>query len=189
MRLPGTEELKKRRISLGLTQNELAKLAGVSQPLIARIEAGNIDPRLSTIKKIFDTLESVERKSKKERISAREIMTSPVITIAPDQTVEKVVEIMEKHALSQLPVVEKGGPVGSISDGTILHALSGANFKKTSAMRVRELMEESFPTVSTETDVSLVSDLLASNHAVLVVERGKVAGVITKHDIMKLVHK
>ncbi|MCG7853963.1 MAG: helix-turn-helix domain-containing protein, partial [Methanosarcinaceae archaeon] len=36
MSLPTPEDLKQKRAELGLTQNELAKRAGVSQPLIAR---------------------------------------------------------------------------------------------------------------------------------------------------------
>ncbi|MCD4809259.1 MAG: helix-turn-helix domain-containing protein, partial [Methanosarcinales archaeon] len=52
MFLPTPGDIKKRRVGLNLTQNELAKLAGVSQPLIARIEAGDVDPRLSTLTKI-----------------------------------------------------------------------------------------------------------------------------------------
>lgn len=190
MRFPSPADLKKRRMELGLTQKELAKLAGVSQPLIARIESGDIDPRLSTLKKIFEALESVE--VKKPKITARDIMTSPVIMVAPDDTIESAVEIMAKHALSQLPVVEKGIPVGSISEGTIVHYSLTSDFKDfkgISNMRVKEIMEESFPTVAPATDLSIVSHLLESNHAVLVLEKGKVAGVITKHDIMKLVHR
>ncbi|MEM2925532.1 MAG: CBS domain-containing protein [Methanocellales archaeon] len=190
LRFPSPADLKRRRMELGLTQKELAKLAGVSQPLIARIESGDIDPRLSTIKKIFDALESVE--FKRPKIIARDVMTSPVITVAPDDTIEKAVEIMAKHALSQLPVVEKGIPIGSISEGTIVRYSLTSDFKdfnKISSMRVKEIMEESFPTVAPTTDLSIVSHLLESNHAVLVVEKGEVLGVITKHDIMKLVQR
>ncbi len=53
MQLPTPEDLKKRRNELGLTQSDLAKRAGVSQPLIARIESGDVDPRLSTVRKIL----------------------------------------------------------------------------------------------------------------------------------------
>ncbi len=42
MQLPTPEGLKKRRNELGLTQSDLAKRAGVSQPLIARIESGDV---------------------------------------------------------------------------------------------------------------------------------------------------
>ena len=37
-------ELKKLRKKLGLTQNQLAKRANVSQSLIAKIESNKIDP-------------------------------------------------------------------------------------------------------------------------------------------------
>lgn len=46
--------LKARRESAGLTQAELAERAGVSQPLIARIETEGVNPRLSTLRSIFD---------------------------------------------------------------------------------------------------------------------------------------
>ncbi|MDP6459157.1 MAG: helix-turn-helix domain-containing protein, partial [Candidatus Hydrothermarchaeota archaeon] len=38
--LPIPEDLKKFRLKVGLTQTKLARRAGVSQSLIARIEAG-----------------------------------------------------------------------------------------------------------------------------------------------------
>jgi predicted transcriptional regulator len=50
-------------------------------------------------------------------------------------------------------------------------------------------MEDAFPTVKPETPVSVVSALLEHNTAVLVSEKGKVKGIITKADILKMVHK
>lgn len=46
------------RIKAGLTQAQLAKKAGVSQPMIARLERGDQDriPTLSTINKVFRAL-------------------------------------------------------------------------------------------------------------------------------------
>lgn len=46
------------RLKSGLTQVQLAKKAGVSQPMIARLEKGDQDriPTLSTINKIFKAL-------------------------------------------------------------------------------------------------------------------------------------
>ncbi len=40
---PTLEDIAKRRHQLGLKQSELAKAAGVSQSLIAKLEAGTID--------------------------------------------------------------------------------------------------------------------------------------------------
>jgi predicted transcriptional regulator len=40
---PTLEDIAKRRRQLGMKQSELAKAAGVSQSLIAKLEAGTID--------------------------------------------------------------------------------------------------------------------------------------------------
>ena len=43
-------EISRLRKQLGLTQAELAKLSGVSQSLIAKLEAGKIEPSYSKAK-------------------------------------------------------------------------------------------------------------------------------------------
>ena len=65
-------EIKKIRKNLGLTQTELAKMANVSQSIIAKIESGKIDPTFTKTKKIFETLDDLENK---EEIKADELMT------------------------------------------------------------------------------------------------------------------
>jgi predicted transcriptional regulator len=49
------EDARKRT---GYTQGELADAAGVSQPLISRIERQDVNPRSSTLRSLFDQLES-----------------------------------------------------------------------------------------------------------------------------------
>jgi transcriptional regulator with XRE-family HTH domain len=53
------------RLRAGLTQQQLAKRAGVSQPALARIESGRISPRIDTANRILKgcgmTLEAVPR--------------------------------------------------------------------------------------------------------------------------------
>ena len=50
--------IEKLRLKNGLTQSELAHMAGVSQPMIARLERGDQDrvPTLSTINKVLNAL-------------------------------------------------------------------------------------------------------------------------------------
>ena len=64
---PSPQELRSLRKKANLTQKELAMKAGISQALIARIEAGDVDPRVSTLRKILIVLSgatSVKRLSK-----------------------------------------------------------------------------------------------------------------------------
>jgi predicted transcriptional regulator len=44
-------ELTARRIDLGLTQTEVAARMGTSQSAVARLEAGNLDVRMSTLER------------------------------------------------------------------------------------------------------------------------------------------
>ena len=182
MFLPTPEDLKKMRHELGLTQNNLASRAGVSQPLIARIEAGDVDPRLSTLRKIFNAFDS----ARKERLEVRTIMHTPVIHTSSDHSIEQAARIMEEHGFSQMPVIDKGVPVGSISTDSIVHSMTDQDLKKVSHFPVSEIMDESFPTVSPGTDANSVSRMVEQHPAVLVLEMGKVVGVVTKHDIMKM---
>ena len=184
MLLPTPDDLKQKRVELGLTQNKLAKRAGVSQPLIARIESGDVDPRLSTIRKIFDAFEEAE----KEQILVKDIMHSPVIHTSPEDSVDIAVHIMEEHGFSQVPVIINGLPVGSISEDMIIKSMADKKTSTISQMKVHDMMGESFPTVSQNTDMVVVSRILEKNPAVLVLERGRVVGVVTKHDVMKLLH-
>lgn len=43
--------LAERRIAAGISQRDLARRMGTSQPAIARLERGEIDPKLSTVER------------------------------------------------------------------------------------------------------------------------------------------
>ena len=183
--LPTPEDIKKLRKKVGLTQTELAKLAGVSQSLIARIEKGTVDPRLSTLRKIIEAIKLVEMRAKKAK-SAKDVMYSPVITIKSSEKVKKAIELMEKYAISQLPVVnDKGVPVGSITESTVLKKLLSGEPEKILKLKVEEIMEESFPTITTSTNIKDIQQLILKKYpAVLVMEKGKIVGIITKIDLI-----
>lgn len=45
------------RIKKGLSQQDLAKITGIKQPIISRMENGTTNPRLDTVIKIAEALE------------------------------------------------------------------------------------------------------------------------------------
>ncbi len=179
---PEIEMIKIKRKRLGLTQKKLAELVGVSQPLIARIESGDFDPKLSLVRRIFEVLEEVEGKA----INAEKIMNSPVKVVETTARLREAVEIMMKHGISQMPVVKKSKVVGSITESGVVKIMleKGVAAGK---IRVEECMEAPFPTVSKDECLDTISKLLLSSPAVLVSERSKLLGIITKHDVMKAI--
>lgn len=56
MQIPTGEDIRAARLKKELTQSELAEKAGVSQPLIARIESSDVDPTVDTLYGIVSAL-------------------------------------------------------------------------------------------------------------------------------------
>lgn len=178
------EEIKRMRKKLRITQLELARLAGVSQAYIAKIEGGKADPKFSVLQKIARALESVSSGVSK---SAKEIATIPVISVRPSDRVSKAIKLMEKKGISQLPVIEKGKQLGSISEGIVLRLLSSSsNPLSILSKRISSIMGEPFPIVDSSVPVTSVISLLEHSPAVLTAERDKIVGIITKADLFKL---
>lgn len=178
--LPTPEDIKLLRKRAGLTQRELAKRACVSQSLIARIESGTVDPRLSTLRRIMKVLEECIS----EGARAKDIMSSPVVSVAPEDPVEKAVKLMWEYGFSQLPVVKGDKVLGTIKEDDVLHALvrEGEFVLREPVERV---MSDALPIVSINERVDVIVKILAQGvPAVLVADKGKIVGIITKTDVI-----
>lgn len=170
-------DIKVLRKKMDLTQQQLAKLAGVSQSLIAKIEAGKIDPTYTNAKKIFETLENI---STEKKLKAQDVMNKKIVTAKPRENIADVVADMKKHGISQLPVVDHNSLVGFISETVILNTLLEGKKKC-----VEEIMEDRPPSVSKDTTLDIVSNLLKFFSMVAVFDKQRMIGIITKSDIIE----
>ncbi len=182
MHIPTPTELKAKRIALGLKQADVAARAGISQSMVARIEAGSVDPRLSTLTKIVQVLNSAERPA----LTAADVMHTPVISVAPRDAIQDAVQLMKDRTLSYLPVLENGIPIGCISEVSIIDAMGREGLQRGNRGIVRDFLEPCAPTIPADTAIETVIHLLQQHHAVLVVEQAGVVGVITRHDLIAL---
>jgi len=174
------ENIKRMRVKYGLNQNELAKKAGVSQSLIAKIEAGKIDPTFSRVKQIFLALESLENK---EELKARDIVNKQVMFAQSNDILRDVIKVMKNKGISQIPVLCKEKIAGLITEGIILEKIV-YNPERINNYKVSEVMEEAPPIVSLNTGIKTLSALLRDNAIVLVAEKGEIKGIISKADLL-----
>jgi predicted transcriptional regulator len=182
--LPSLGEIPKKRKELGLTQSRLAVSAGVSQSIIAKIEAGSVDPSYSVVQRLFSALQRAGVESPARRVD--ELISRPVVSVGRTQLVRDAVDLMRRRGYSQLPVIENGRCVGSISEKTILdRAARGESLESVLGLKVREIMDSPLPVVNSDTPLDLVLGLLQSNYGVLVSKGENLVGILTKSDILK----
>ena len=172
------KKLKEIRKKFGITQTDLAKRAGISQSTIAKIEAGILDPAYSKAKQIFAALELI---TKNKEMKASEIMNKKIISVSPDSDMKDAIRYMKKYEISQIPVIENNNVVGMISESAVLDAV--LNAKKNAS--VREIMREAPPIIPKNASFTIISNLLKVCPIVLVSDKGRLCGVITKSDLIR----
>src|SRR3989344_4470275 len=173
-------EIKRIRKSLGINQKELAERAGVSQSLIAKIEAEKIDPGFTKAKQIFQALNELREK---EEIKAEEIMNKRVVFAHVKDKVKDIIQTMKKKGISQMPVLSKEKVCGLMTEGAILRTIMD-HPEKINHLTVEEIMEDTPPIVSTKTGLKILIELLKDSPLILVAEKGEIKGIISKTDVL-----
>ncbi|OGI14449.1 hypothetical protein A3K63_04885 [Candidatus Micrarchaeota archaeon RBG_16_49_10] len=168
--------IREMRKEAELSQKRLAELVGVTQAHIAKIENERVNPRLSTVNRIMAVL------SRSSIVPCRKVMKRKIISLKPEDSLIDAANLMRSAEISQIPIMDKGLCVGSITDKGLIRQLGGSMRK----MRVREMMERPFPIIPADDSVEIAKGLLEHYQAVLVSERGKIAGIITKSDLLAL---
>ncbi len=174
---PPLSEVRVLRQRVGLTQTELARAVGVSQSLIAKIEAGLVDPAYSTTVRVFEYLLAQGHASE---FNASHVMSKKVVWVSPHTTLREAVRKFRTHAISQLPVLAHGRLVGSVSENNVLSSLA----QEKEVIRVQQVMESAPPTVPSTASVRAVASLLRYCPLVAVVESGRLRGVISRSDVL-----
>ncbi len=178
-------EIRKLRKSLDMTQKDLAKKAGVSQSLIAKAEAGAIDPTYSNVQKIFNALNNF---AKKDDIKVKDIINRNIISILPSAKISEAIILMKKHEISQLPVISNH-PVGLVTEGLLLENLSTLPHSDIQKLTVREIMADCPPMLSIDCPIEAVTDLLKHYPMILIRSDEKICGLITKFDVLSALAK
>ena len=138
------------------------------------------------------------------------IMTSPVATITEDSTVEQAARLMVDKSTSCLPVLDRSGELVGIITHTDfgfhrrflpmsdhLYTLMGSWVQPETLVKVasedskktvKEVMSKPVVTVNTDDEVKRVAELMLSENInrIPVLKNGKLVGIVTRHDFVKL---
>ena len=120
------------------------------------------------------------------QLTAGKLMSRPAKVIDKDRTLAEAAEVMGRHGLKAMPVVEPGGMVlagiieHDIADRAVGHELGD--------VEVREYMQRNITAASPDQDFATVMDLIVGprQRLVPVVEDGAVTGVLTRTDLINV---
>ena len=141
-----------------------------------------------------------------------EIMSSPVLTIKGDETLEQAAKMMLENAKGGLPVLDDGGElIGIVTESDFSakeHAIPFSRvyapqlfgewmskegvekaYKAARNITVDKIMSAPVVTIGPESTVAdAVKKMLEHHiHRVVVEDDGSVVGIVSRHDLLKLV--
>jgi cystathionine beta-synthase len=116
----------------------------------------------------------------------RNHIDKPLVAVKTEELVSHAIERMKEFKISQIPVEDVNGFVGSVDETALLRSyLEDTNIAD---KPIKEVMGASYPVVKRNASIEEVSKLITKeNQAVLVdLENGK-HSIITKHDIISAI--
>ncbi len=139
---------------------------------------------------------------------AKDVMTSPVIAVGPDSTVDEVADILLSHEISAVPVIDRGGLLGIVSEGDLIrraeigtapqgqswwlrffsnNASQAEGYVKSHSAHVTDVMTKQVATVVESTPVVDIATLLEHNRIkrVPVMRDGQVVGIVSRANLVR----
>lgn len=139
-------------------------------------------------------------------MKVRDVMTSPVVSVGPDTTLLEAGELMLKHDISGLPVLDKDARlVGLITERDFLRptgsgrgyqrprwfqVLTGQakdGFRRHADRKVAEVMTADPVTITEETPLEEVVGLMGHHliHRLPVMRGAKLVGIVSRADLLR----
>jgi CBS-domain-containing membrane protein len=121
-------------------------------------------------------------------LKAKDIMTTHVVSVGVDDSIDIAISLMIKHRISGLPVLDRDGrPVGIVSEFDLLELIcEGRNDE----CKVRDYMSADLFGVREEDSWVAVADLFRVKHVrrLPVLRDGRLVGIVSRHDLMHAIH-
>jgi cystathionine beta-synthase len=115
----------------------------------------------------------------------RDTKAPPLVQVASSAQLRQALNLMSTYDVSQVPVIDDGQSVGSLVEGTVMQR---ALEQPTLLDRpVREVMDPPLPEVESSLSLERLASLLTKESpAALVRDDGKLAGIVSRYDVLRV---
>jgi len=129
----------------------------------------------------------LEEKVKYAADLIKDHIDKPLVSVKTEELVSHAIDRMRQYDISQLPVEDSEGFVGSL-DESDLFRLYFEN-KDIADSPIKEVMQKPFPIVQKNASIEDVSKLINKNNQAVLVDLGKDKfHIITKHDVISVIY-
>lgn len=181
--LPTLDSIKQNRLKLGITQQKLASMTGVSKSMINQIESGRCQPSYATAKKIFEVLGTLEGQSSDK---AGDICSKEIIKLKTTNSLHDAIKKMQTTSISQIPIFENSEVVGVVTEDSLMRHVLDSDVNQRKKIRIADVMDPRPPIVDYYTPASSLLSLIRFSKCILVSKNNKVFGIITASDTLKM---
>lgn len=125
-----------------------------------------------------------EKKMAIDLISDR--IATPLVTVKTEELVSHAIERMRTNGISQLPVTDINGFVGSLDESDLFRLYF--NDKNIANKSIKEIMKSPFPIVSKNAPIDKISKLIDNQNRAVIVDLGDNSyNIITMHDVIRAI--
>ncbi|WP_342363984.1 CBS domain-containing protein [Terrarubrum flagellatum] len=143
-------------------------------------------------------------------MNCRDIMSTFLLTLAPECSVKEAARLLVKSRISGAPVIDHAGKLlGIVSEGDLVRRTEigtqkrgswwlellasdrsrAVDFVKSHAARVEDIMTRDVVTATADTSIDIAADLLEKHRVkrLPILEDGELVGIVTRADIVRQV--
>jgi CBS domain-containing protein len=121
-------------------------------------------------------------------VTARDFMSTDLLTISPEADVLEAVQMLTKHHISGAPVVDRSGRyLGVFSEKCSMQVLLDAAYEQLPTREVRSFMDSDAQTICPGTHLLSVAQvfLLTPYRRLPVIEDGRLVGLVCQRDVLE----
>jgi signal-transduction protein with cAMP-binding, CBS, and nucleotidyltransferase domain len=119
-------------------------------------------------------------------MQVRNLMRSPVVSVDPDQTLQRAAQVMREHGIGSVVVEQDGRLAGILTERDVMHA--AAQLGDVAQAPVGDHMTAPVVTASPNWDVAVAAAEMHDRRIrhLVVVEQGGALGVLSVRDVMSV---
>jgi len=142
-----------------------------------------------SLREEFPTISEIAYREYQRHFHVVDVMTTTVLTINPEASMEDAAKIMGERHVGSLVVTEKDVPIGIVTERDLLSKVIAAD-RDPAKVKIKEVMSTRLITVKpSDTIKEAAQTMIREKGRLIVLKEGKVAGIITASDLIRTLPK